>query len=269
MSVYSVELFDKLKQISFKPCELDSNKIKSYLDQVNSSHKIKPYIKLILSQTVRIPTLTVCENLRKMTIDYLSDPSNIRPNYVYLPKKIGSEQYFFSQIYDLFPEISIPKNIITGYKLDPLIYTDQINLLIVDDGSFSGNNTIGKIDEISYANKKIIINYIVIIPYQLVPIDTILYNTRFSPEQASRISLINVQGFIKPPHVSIDHYILGNELAIISTCFFDHKVPNEFGSWPQIYLEGHLYNRNTPFGNLFVESQIPTKQPILDIFDLT
>lgn len=80
---------------------------------------------------------------------------------------------------------------------------------------------------------------------------------------------INVQGYIKPPTIELDNYNnLGNENLIMSTCYFDHKVPNEFGSWPQIYLDGNLFDRNkTKYIGLFVEDKIPTKQPILNVFE--
>lgn len=266
--MYSSKLLSKLKEIKFESCELDSNKVKLYLDQINPSYEIKPLVKQILSQTVRIPTIQVCEQLKQMVQEYLLNPSNPIPNYVHMPNKIGSEQYFFSQIYELFPHINLSTNIIIGDYL-PKEIPHEINLLIVDDASFSGNNTIGKIDYLSYANKKTKINYIVAIPYQLEPIDQVLKNTKLPSDQMKRISLINIPGHAQPPYIRMDSYKLGNESDILSTCFFDHKVPNEFGSFPQIYLEGKSWLKNTPnFGNLFVGSKLPTKQPILDLFDL-
>jgi hypothetical protein len=264
--MYSYELFAKLSQVKFNSCELDPNKIVKYINEVNSSYKIKPYVELILKQTQRIPTDIICKKLRSMTIEYLSDPNSLIPQYVFLPKKIGSEQYFFSQIYDLFPEISIPENIIShDTKLNGL---NEINVLIVDDASFSGNNTFAKIDDLTYYNKKTKFNFIIIVACQLKPIDDVFQNQKFPSSQVSRINIINVPGYIKPPTIELDNYYLENEGNVISTCYFDHKIPNNFGSWPQIYLEGYLFNKyKTNFGNLFLNDDIPTKQPILNVFE--
>jgi len=193
----------------------------------------------------------------------LSNPSNPKPQYVFLPEKIGSEQYFFSQVYDLFPEISIPSNIINEFG--SLNHLKEINILIVDDASFSGNNTLAKLDDLTYLNKKTRFNFIILIGLQLVPIDIVIKQQEFQQSQASRMNVINIPEFLSPSSIQLDNYDLGNETTMVATCYFDHKVPNEFGSWPQIYLEGCLYN-NTCFGNLFVGDQLPTKQPILDIF---
>jgi hypothetical protein len=264
--MYSNELFSILSQVKFVPCELDPNKIEKYLNQVNSSYKIKPYVELVLSKSQRIPTDMLCRHLRSMALEYLSDPSSLIPQYVFLPKKIGSEQYFFSQVYDLFPEIFIPENIIRHET--KLNHLNEINVLIVDDASFSGNNTLAKIDDLTYNNKKTKFNFIILIPYQLEPFDIVVQNQIFPIDQASRINIINVSGYIKPPTIELDNYFLENESNVISTCYFDHKVPNNFGSWPQIYLEGYLFDKNkTNFGNLFFNDQIPTKQPILNVFD--
>jgi len=54
----------------------------------------------------------------------------------------------------------------------------------------------------------------------------------------------------------------------MSTCYFDHKVPNNYGSWPQIYLDGQLYIKKLqPFGSLFIDGSEPSKKPILDVFN--
>lgn len=269
ISMYSYELFANLSQVNFLPCELDSNKIIKYLNQVHKSDYTKPYVELVLKQTQRIPTNILCSNLRLMAQTYLSNPSNPRPTHVCLPEKIGSEQYFFSQVYDLFPEISIPSNIINEFSL--LDNIEEINVLIVDDASFSGNNTLTKVDNLTYLNKKTKFNFIILIGCQLESIDIVIQETRLQPAQVSRMNVINIPGYFNPPYVQLDSFDynnLKNESKIMSTCFFDHKVPNNFGSWPQIYLDGYLFDPKNKqnFGNLFVGDQIPTKQPILDVF---
>lgn len=257
--MYSSELFNKLSQVKFKPCELDKVKIDQYLDQVKS----KQYIEQILSLTQRIPTETLCQQLRQMVKLYLSNSSNIKPNYVFLPVKIGSEQYFFSQVYDLFPEITI-ENIINETTV--LESAEEINVLIVDDASFSGTNTLSKIDELSYCNTKTKFNFIIAIPCQITPLDIAIRKLNLPPEQSDRLTIINIPGYITPPTIKLDNYDLGNESLRVSTCFFDHKVPNEFGSWPQIYLKGDLFKNGEKFGSLFVDNQNPTKEPILQVF---
>ncbi len=264
--MYSYELFEKLSKVKFLPCELDSNKITEYLNQVNQSYCTKPYIELILKQTQRIPTDLLCGHIRLMAQEYLSNPLNPKPQYIFLPEKIGSEQYFFSQVYDLFPEISIPHNIINDST--PLNNLEEINVLIVDDASFSGNNTLSKLDNLTYDNKKTKFNFIILIGCQLEPFDYLVRKQKFHISQASRMNVINIPGFITPPTIELDYKIFKNESQTVSTCFFDHKVPNNFGSWPQIYLNGELFDpkNKKSFGNLFVGDQIPTKQPILDVF---
>lgn len=262
--MYSYELFDKLSKVKFLPCELDSNKIKEYLNQLNQVSQ-SSQVERVLTQSQRIPTDLLCEQLRSMAQTYLANPSNPRPQYVYLPEKIGSEQYFFSQVYDLFPEISIPENIINDSSR--LSHLEEMNILIVDDASFSGNNTLAKLDNLTYDNKKIKFNFIILIGYQLEPIDYLVKFQGFGASQASRMNVINIQGYIKPPTIKLNDYSLGNECEAVSTCWFDHKVANKFGSWPQIYLQGSLFDKNkSAFGNLFVGDQIPTKQPILEVF---
>jgi len=267
--MYSYDLFLQLSIVNFLPCELDSNKITEYLNQVNSSYKIKPYVEQIIKQTKRIPTDSLCARIRLMAQEYLSNSNNLIPQYVYLPEKIGSEQYFFSQVYDLFPEILIPSNIINN--LSSLDHLEEINVLIVDDASFSGNNTLAKLDNLTYNNKKTKFNFIILIGCQVEPFDLFMQKQNFPLYQKLRMNVINVPGYIKPPTIELDGFNynkLGNESDIISTCYFDHKVPNNFGSWPQIYLDGCLFNPKNKqnFGNLFVEDQIPTKQPILHVF---
>jgi len=53
----------------------------------------------------------------------------------------------------------------------------------------------------------------------------------------------NIQGYINPLTIELDNYNnFGNEKLIMSTCYFDHKVSKQFGSWPQIYLDGNLFD---------------------------
>jgi hypothetical protein len=264
--MYSTELFDELKSIKFQNIELDINKINDYLHQVNQDHKC--LIKYILDNTIHIKTDTINNTLREMTINYLKSDNKIIPDYVFLPKKIGSEQYFFSQIYDLFPSISIPNNIISDYKFpEELSSIKNVDILIVDDASFSGINTIEKIDKLVFLNKKIKFNFIIIIPYQLKQINQDYLNKVISPNQISRINIIQVPGFIIPPYIELNNTKLENDELKISTCFFDHKVPNNHGSWPQIYLQGKLYTKGKKdYGSLFINDHNPTKKPILDVF---
>jgi len=262
--MYSIELFNELKTVIFPDIKLDKNN--NYLYQVNKDYKDQ--IKYILDNTILIKTQTINNILREMTINYLKFDNKIIPDYVFLPKKIGSEQYFFSQIYDLFPSISIPKNIISDYKLSKkLLSNKKLDILIVDDASFSGINTIEKIDKLLFLNKKIKFNFIIIIPYQLKQINQDYLNKIIPPNQLGRVNIIQVPGFLTPPHVELDNTILENNQLKISTCFFDHKVPNNHGSWPQIYLEGKLYIKGKKdYGSLFINDNIPTKKPILDVF---
>jgi hypothetical protein len=266
--MYSKKLFDELKKVEFPNSEFDSNKIKNYLKQINQNYKYRCEIEYIIKSTVHIRTNDLNKRLREMTINYLLDENSIIPDYVFLPKKIGSEQYFFSQIYDLFPSIVIPDNIITNYKLsEELLEKNELNILIVDDAIFSGTNTIDKIAHLYYDNKINKINFIIIIPLQLEQINQEYINTRFTLKSKSIINIIQVPGFLIPPYIHYQNDLLGNESLIMSTCYFDHKVPNNYGSWPQIYLDGELYiKKSTPFGSLFIDGSEPTKTPILDIF---
>jgi hypothetical protein len=108
------------------------------------------------------------------------------------------------------------------------------------------------------------------IPVQLQEINQEYINHTFSlPNKLfSEINIIQVYGYSIPPYIHLYNNLLGNEQLIISTCYFDHKVPNNYGSWPQIYLNGELYiKKSQPFGSLFIDGNEPTKKPILDVFN--
>jgi hypothetical protein len=152
------------------------------------------------------------------------------------PHKNGSEQYFYSRVKDLLP----PHQVAT-------LETDfnGTEIVCIDDAALSGNNLAGGIEEFLGDNK----------PKCLFTIITAV-GTDFSIKCFSRVQSwhpgIRIRTFFHKKMQVIDELEIDTPLNLefakqisphtehLSSfpVHFEHKIPNQFGSFPEIYRHG-------------------------------
>ena len=204
--------------------------------------------------------------------------------YLFLPtEKIGSEHWLVALLWPQLRTMKIKE--IINEKLDLPLET-QLNIVIIDDASYTGINTFAKLDEISstFAEKVELddyldclresnknITYHVVIPFisklsedflmgefNSMGIRSIIYKIKSVPRLRE---LIDVGRYYhgEPEKVSEilrDRFGVARDydeqypLVDMPMIYFDHKVASDMSTFSSIYLEGRLPN-GSKYGSLF------------------
>lgn len=197
-----------------------------------------------------------------------------RPFYIFfnLMDRIGSEQWLVLLLWNRLRNLNV-KGFITSYS-------DQVpedsSILIIDDAIYSGTNMISLMDNYTYGmheinRRPIMYQFHLVVPYVSLTggIEVESFNT------LSFISTIRLYSHIQTYSIreilSHEHKILSHYDLIISSygiegdpvpIYFDHKIGNEFASFPTIYLEGRIPNRSS-FGPLM--DIVPSRRIIKNV----
>lgn len=240
---------------------------KTYIDYVSRlDPKYANIIKQLLDTTLYVNFKDFKSNLIKSFMLF-ANAIGSKPVYLFWETaKFGSGNWLIQLLWPLIRQLNINiKGIIT--QNDDKIPETKLDILIIDDAIYSGNHISSLIDEWSYnitnkqkKNRRVkqkeylrdytIKVHIVVSYINAVGIQSITNNMQDISDTLDITIYSSVE--FKP-------YILPMDIAdifdvqfpgIVSNIYFDHKVANNFGSFPQIYLEGFIPNSKTKFGPL-------------------
>ena len=250
---------------------LDPAKVQSYLTSVNP--KYHDIIAFLLEHTAYITMeTTLAESYKTASPLFQALKENF---YIYLPsEKIGSEYWFTAKLYPLFAYHPHFKGYINNDT--PL---EKGHIIIIDDAIYSGVNVLSMIDEFTdnmvnrikdpigttlesrnrnYKQniKELAANYVfhLLVPYVLPEGKQEIVN--FAGEDFTICfyhtnELTSLRALVRETKLESVYkgfYTAFTMEGHASPTYFDHKVANNFGSFPQIYLEG--YNGKQMTGTL-------------------
>lgn len=174
------------------------------------------------------------------------------PFYVYLPTdKFGSEAVLIVLLWSKIRRLNFKGFI---HSMTPLQMDDHV--LVVDDAIYSGTNMIAIIDQLTDNNPKTMIHFHLVVPYVSDHGESQV-RVELTPSQLRSIKIYGqVHTKALPwsePWPGDDHQLLADrfQLEFMNQVplYFDHKVGNNFASFPSIYLEGIVPGRPN-FGSL-------------------
>ena len=158
--------------------------------------------------------------------------------------KIGSEHWILHRFWIYLQPI---RDNILGFidsaKPETFIHKElnDKNLVVFDDAAYSGNNTLAKIDMVNYHwkqhNKKLLsVNYHIVIAYMTqFSIDAI---TNFDPNIKVFVYNSKIMIPFEELHPLTEEFKRKHKIeAIPVPLYFDHKIANQFGSFPQFYTD--------------------------------
>lgn len=259
----------------------DPIKVKQYLSLMDENDS--DFIKDLLDNTIYISYKTFRISMLK-SLKMFQEEINKNPFYLLLPDdKIGSEHWITAILWPLLRDMNLIEIINQKHGL---ILQNPINILIIDDAIYSGQNTINKIEAIIFAaalaNPKIgfmnagkYFKFHIVTPYttksggdKLIKIfnqfksDYVLYETNDLP--------------LLPELVDIKKYYPINTEKTLQTRFdiwspnmppiyFDHKVAGPLSTFSSIYSRGKLPDGSS-FGSLFTVN--PSRYKIEELAEL-
>lgn len=234
----------------------DLNKVQNYLNRIDNEIE-KNFVKTVIDNTTYVTFDELVKNTRECFKRFLRESSC--KFYIALPNyKIGSEHILLSRMIDLIPSTRFLG--IINQESYEIYKNDMVNIVMIDDCMFSGNNVTGFIDNLTFnaeqtlntSQKELLgkTNYYLVVPYQSK-------HNSIDHFKGIRCVVKIYHQIIKP--IS-EYYYCGqlelNDLLQKFECecdnypfYTDIKVSNNFGSFPSIYLEGKIPNKGN-FGSI-------------------
>lgn len=269
MENLSKQIFNALdeninKNFSMKPVDrsLDLEKCFEYLSLFDDDN-YRNFAKEVIDNTLYVNFYELKENLMKSFIKFKEEINDRAFSIFFSSKKIGSENWLLHILWPLLRTLNVE-----GFVTDDEFLLRKEGrlpkeILIIDDCSYSGIHVCGIVDELPYfasgygeddnltGPRTVISKFHVLIPYM----------TEFSKSQikscedTSEVVFHNIHELTTLQEKSDDiNEKFGIEL-IGCPIYFDHKVANNFGTFPMIYKDG-LYFVNGEkryFGSLLKE----------------
>lgn len=233
----TLDILKDLEEIKFPKAELDPIKIKDYLSKIKNP-ELKEVITFILQNTQYISTETLIQNIKDNLLKFIKE--NTQKYRVHLPEKIGSDWYCVAQVYK---ELITDPNF-ESFLLEKDIQDNKTNqILVIDDFSLTGTHILNIMDTIALVNP-FDLNFHVFLGATTVT----TFEGSLKGDSYKHIQSINLhysKRLKALDELSENKYInlynlLGSETELVTPFFTDHKIPNTFGSFPQIYLLGCL-----------------------------
>jgi len=209
---------------------LDVKKVKSYLESIDNSTK-REISEKIISNTKYIPF----SEFKNKYLDLIKQLPK-KYNLAFLTHaKIGSEHWLMVMLWP-YLKTGCAKVINSHYDLVNL--DNNYPILVVDDCMYSGCNMCYIIDSLqynyeNYTKKELTNSFIVMTAYRGVD------STNQLCKDFGTVKIITGE-IITPPKLGDYKYMYGNfgcESCCVLPLYFDHKIANEFGSYPEIYTK--------------------------------
>jgi len=228
--------------------ELDSDKVSRYLSTIPEEY-VEAAI-FVINNTKYVSYDEFRDNLQR-SFELFQNSINDQPFYLVYPMqgKIGSENWLTHLLYPQIRQMNLIgflNNKDNKDNKDNILadIPSESNILLIDDAIYSGCNMAGTIDGMSYPDaRKKNFTFHLVVPYTTKDgRKTIegVNSQRFNVVFYSVVEMVNTDKLSgNNPSVARFNDDLGSEDSPIAI-YFDHKVANEFGSYPQLYLHGAI-----------------------------
>lgn len=267
MNMKPRQLLDKLASVDLRMTDSGTRHLvpyDDYLTQIQNDF-LRELIRLILKNTKYIDFETLYKQLLE-SVQILKTQRFIL--YFPLHEKIGSENWLTALVWNEIKDncIGILTNLTDVVDI-------QYPIVIIDDCVYTGCNVAGIIDEYTYNVQKS--SFIVVTPYMTTSgqqtIMSLQQSVTFAPHIIidSFYQIPEIYDLLMTKDLLIDtsklhdfmYSSLGSETVSMVPIYFDHKVANEFSSFPQIYLKG--WTGQVPYGPLI--HPLPSRHKITEV----
>lgn len=224
--------------------ELDLNKVQAYIEAFQTPEDRK-FALSILGTTRYVPWSEFVDKLNASCDAFCKNIGNT-PFYVYLPTdKFGSEIVFTVLLWPKIRSLNFQGFIDLTTKLQ---HGDHV--FVADDAIYTGIHITSIIDNLTFENPNTTINFHVVVPY----VSRNGEQQILAPLSPNQNPVINMYPQVYTVNLSLsEQEDLMNrfnvELPYAVPLYFDHKVGNNFASFPSIYMLGVVPNK-TEFGCL-------------------
>ncbi|MNK73458.1 hypothetical protein D3C87_929540 [compost metagenome] len=249
--------------------DLDPIKIERYLNMLPDEYLNAA--RFILNNTEYVSFDNFKKNLQK-SFDLFRNSIGNEVFYLVYPTqgKIGSENWFTHMLYPQIRKLNMIGVLdINDNVLDTI--PSESHIVLIDDAIYSGCNMAGTIDNMSYpCIKNKTFNFHFIVPYtRKGGRDTICTSV---PAKSNFYSIIEMEDTNDDACIEKFNNDLGSEGDPVAI-YFDWKVANNFGSYPQLYLEGALPQQNFNYKNNLIKTGtllkiLPTRECINRVINL-
>lgn len=232
--------------------------VQEYLSRFSPEGREHQLAKNVLASTRYIPHTELIAGLEK-SLDRFISAIGTKPFYIYLPLiKLGSENILLLLVWERLRKLNLAGFVTEDHPtVMPLIQKNGFvtwlpgnsHVLIIDDALYGGNNTMSKVDSVSYQSISMHspespLYFHVVIPFVSSMGKERLQSGIFvGPEQHIRV--ICYEQEVIPSFASIDPSYtedvaetFGLEGSSQMAVYFDHKVANQFATFSTIYLQG-------------------------------
>ena len=243
----------------------DPIKVQEYLSLMNEPDS--SFIQELLSKTTYIRYEEFKQALFQ-SFDLFRKSIGQEGFYLMLPSdKIGSEHWITALLWPSLRTMNLAQVI---DEKSPIILNGITNILFIDDAIYSGQNTINKINAITFngavINKEInfmeigkYLKFHVVTPFITTYGTNVILNV--CKERNTQCIIYGIYQLPTLPNLmNINKYYSGNNKSLLSERFnifsidmpavyFDHKVAGPVSTFVNIYINGRLPN-GTSFGSL-------------------
>lgn len=186
--------------------------------------------------------------------------------YILLPtNKVGSEHWIVAILWPALRHLNV-KGIVN--KDSDMVINDVTNVVIFDDAIYSGQHTMGTIDELTFnlPNSRLL-KFHLIIPYVTVSGVKSIYSMGIKMQLYAQSKLPNLSDLMDIGKYYSDAYLykFGIEIPNLPPIYFDHKVAGPFSTYSPIYLEGKIPGDGN-YGSLFKSN--PSREKIEELAEL-
>lgn len=253
-SVYQSQLFQKFNEaseISWETTHIGERtinplKTSQYLENFRDSDKA--FIQQVLDNTTYVYWDVLIQNLNKSFEQFVQKIEN-KPFFLLLTSdKFGSEIMLAVILWKKITKLNFQ-----GFIDFKSVLVEGSGVLIIDDAIYTGQNIASVIDELTYKNRKKIINFHVVVPY-ISEFGSKQILRKFHKDQCPVIEMYPVVSTVALSSIcenitdrQCDRFGLEGKMQV--PMYFDHKVGNNFATFSTIYCDGIIFG-GKKFGSL-------------------
>jgi hypothetical protein len=250
--------------------------VRQYLDRL--SEPDRSFVRELLDRTTYIPYAEFKVALLQSFQIFVNDIGN-QEFYLVLPSgKVGSEHWLTALLWPKLRLMNLRQIISEDDVLD---ITEQVHVLTIDDAIYSGNNTLGKIDSLTFdMSEKLGLRqravtqqllFDIVVPYvnpsgieginhfcEELGVSCMIHSTYQVP---SLNKLMNVEKYY-PIDGDAPYDKFKIESTALPPLYFDHKVAGSSSTYSTIYLDG-VIPEDGEFGPLL--KRLPSREKIEEL----
>ncbi len=270
-----IEILGKLQRTMYEEVDrgLDEKKCEEYISLFDEGI-YKEFAKLVIEKTEYINHEKFVRDMNHSFDKFLTNIDTDDSFLVFFgTEKFGSENWILSFMWDKIKNSIIVEDIFDkpydneeedGYEHG--VYNNK-NLIIFDDCSYSGNNICAIVDHVQYFTKSENMKFHIIVPYM----------SKWAIEQIRSVSSNEIYFYNKYETLFLSDELPENlkkeEQNIMkffdlenvgSPVYFDHKIANNFGTFPGIYKNGYYMKNGKKLEYGTILKKLPSRKPVED-----